>query len=272
MRIRKNARLGDSVPAEKLQPVVCQLNQSPWDVIPFGSHLIEFEYGGEDDSFAGNANGSAGNNSGGAVESVASPADAEFKSPPNIHNLVVHDNDDISDQNGIAQLDHKAADEENKTTSVGQCKNNQGKKQRQSIYEHDNLSSVRSSKKASAALGVARRTRAQNAKKAPSGTRNPYEFYYYSGFGPLWGKRRGGRNGGSNNKNEVVKANGGEDSTITEANGATIIRSPSTSSQIDTSGFDYDDDEMEEDYDNEEEGGKKRMRKPVKARSLKSLM
>ncbi|XP_028770381.1 uncharacterized protein LOC114727798 isoform X2 [Neltuma alba] len=270
MRIRKNARLGGSLPTEKLQPLVCQLNQSPWDVIPFGSDLIQFEYG-EDDSFAGNANGSAGN-SGGAVESVASPMDAELKSPPNIQHVVVHDNDDFSEQNGIAQPDYKAGGE-NKTTSCGQCKNNEAKKQGQSNHEHNNLSSARSKK--AAALAGARRTRAQSAKKAPSATSNPYEFYYYSGFGPLWGKRRGGRNGGLNNKNEV-KAKGGEDSTITEANGATI-QSPCSSSQIDTEGFDYADDEVEEDYDDEaEEGngesGKKRVRKPVKARSLKSLM
>ncbi|XP_054782371.1 uncharacterized protein LOC129289603 [Prosopis cineraria] len=273
MRIRKNASLGGSVPAEKLQPLVCQLNQSPWDVISFGTDLIQFGYG-EEDSLAGNANGSAGY-SGGAVESVTSQMDAELKSPPNIQNVVIHDNGDISEQAGIEQLDHKAV-KENKTTSCVQCKNNEDKKRGQP-YEHNNSSSMRS--KRSVALTGARRTRAQTSKKAPSGASNPYEYYYYSGFGPLWRTRRGDRNGGLNNKNEV-KAKGGESSTITEANGGTIRSSiHCSSSRIDTEGFDYaddDEDEVEEDYDEVEEengeSGKKRMRKPVKARSLKSLM
>ncbi|KAJ6729736.1 hypothetical protein OIU85_020624 [Salix viminalis] len=78
MRIRKNAKLSSLVfsPGSGAQPPqahVCQLNQSPWDVISFSqeiyypsSSLNQFE--GED-SF--NRNGSLGDSIG-VVESVAS--------------------------------------------------------------------------------------------------------------------------------------------------------------------------------------------------------
>ncbi|XP_057798157.1 uncharacterized protein LOC131014262 [Salvia miltiorrhiza] len=80
------------------------------------------------------------------------------------------------------------------------------------------------------------------AKKAPA-TSNPYEFYYYSGFGPRWGKRRG-------NKNSSIIKN-------VEMQAAAIDFT------------EYEDDE-EEARDNV--NGKKRVRKPIKARSLKSLL
>ncbi|KAG8389181.1 hypothetical protein BUALT_Bualt02G0202300 [Buddleja alternifolia] len=84
---------------------------------------------------------------------------------------------------------------------------------------------------------------------------NPHEFYYYSGFGPRWGKKRG-----ENSKN----------------NGSTTPKSveheheldPLILSRIIDEDFDYDEDEEEENRENT----KKRARKPIKARSLKSLM
>ncbi|KAL8505459.1 hypothetical protein ACS0TY_016633 [Phlomoides rotata] len=72
-------------------------------------------------------------------------------------------------------------------------------------------------------------------KKAPSS--NPNEFYYYSGFGPRWGKQRGETNMNNNRGNAE----------------------------------DYDNMEYNDDVE-EEEVGKKRARKPMIARSLKSLM
>ncbi|KAK4347350.1 hypothetical protein RND71_033689 [Anisodus tanguticus] len=80
------------------------------------------------------------------------------------------------------------------------------------------------------------------------------EFYYYSGFGPLWGKKRGPSTG-KNNAGEIYSC----DSTTHGAQ--------SSSSQMDNEGFDYIEDE------NDVENCKiKRARKPIKARSLKSLM
>lgn len=86
------------------------------------------------------------------------------------------------------------------------------------------------------------RGRPRRPKKSSSS-----EFYYYSGFGPLWGKKRGQ---------------------------STEKSVQSSSSQMDNEGFDYIEDD-EDDNDDEVENGKtkiKRARKPIKARSLKSLM
>ncbi|CAA0833400.1 Unknown protein [Striga hermonthica] len=90
-------------------------------------------------------------------------------------------------------------------------------------------------------------------KKSSSFSTNPYEFYYYSGFGPRWAKKRGTScdadddNGGTTNKRHEIER------------------------QKDYSDYDepnYDKLEEEE----EEKKERKRARKPIKARSLKSLM
>ncbi|KAI4355109.1 hypothetical protein L6164_003913 [Bauhinia variegata] len=302
MRIRKNGKLchlllsnGASVPLEAFQSHVCQLNQSPWDVIPFASDSPQFE--GED-SFTGNDSPA---DSIGAVESVASMMDSGDKSLPKIEDMVVDDGNDIGQKKAKAEDDNGDREEQNgiafdkgeekpshcqKTDGKGwQCKNQA--KDGQSFCEH-HLSLLRSynsgsynnnnpSKKAvvaaaaAAAAGV-RRARARAAKKSTSS--NPYEFYYYSGFGPLWGKRRGDRNGeGTKNESKIL-----ENSTITDtkATAATNVSpsatasTPSSSSQIEHEGFDYVDDDEEDDTNGD--SSKKRMRKPVKARSLKSLM
>ncbi|KAF2315283.1 hypothetical protein GH714_038698 [Hevea brasiliensis] len=100
MRIRKNAKLSSLVfshasEPEALQTHVCQLNQSPWDVIPFAQetcpsslHQLEGE-----DSF--NGNGSLGDSIG-AVESSAASLmeDSEDKVSikMRVDNMVIHDN------------------------------------------------------------------------------------------------------------------------------------------------------------------------------------
>lgn len=119
---------------------------------------------------------------------------------------------------------------------------------------------------AAAAVAGARRARARAAKKGSSS--NPYEFYYYSGFGPLWGRKRGDRGGADRSKRTEAKLldNATISTTVT-----TSQSTPSSSSQFDNNeDFDYMDDDDEDDANGD--SGKKRMRKPVKARSLKSLM
>ncbi|KAH6766651.1 hypothetical protein C2S52_017634 [Perilla frutescens var. hirtella] len=109
-----------------------------------------------------------------------------------------------------------------------------------------------------AAVDAPRRAR---PKKAPASA-NPYEFYYYSGFGPRWGKRRGeGRKNSSMPKNV-----GGDGDGSGEAEAEAVI------SNIEE--FDYEEyeDEDEEDEEESRDNGRKRVRKPIKARSLKSLL
>lgn len=119
-------------------------------------------------------------------------------------------------------------------------------------------------KKSAAGGTVTRRTRPARASKkvvsAAAGGSNPYEFYYYSGFGPLWGKKRRDR--------------GGEDCGRSSENTMGIRSNATTPSPSPSDELDYvdDDDDEEEEVDGDCDGGKKRMRKPVKARSLKSLM
>lgn len=126
------------------------------------------------------------------------------------------------------------------------------------VRSYSNVSHHASKKSVKPAAAAAEGPRRARPKKAPAAsTSNPYEFYYYSGFGPRWGKRRGenGKNdGGSMPKNVEEEA----------AAAAAISR---------TGIEDFDFDEFEDEDDEEEEmNGKKRVRKPIKARSLKSLL
>ncbi|KAG8389178.1 hypothetical protein BUALT_Bualt02G0202000 [Buddleja alternifolia] len=82
---------------------------------------------------------------------------------------------------------------------------------------------------------------------------NPHEFYYYSGFGPRWGKTRG----------ESSKNYGSSTPKILKHELDLLILS-----RIIDEDFNCAEDEDEENR----ESTKKRARKPIKARSLKSLM
>ncbi|KAK9749427.1 hypothetical protein RND81_02G124700 [Saponaria officinalis] len=124
---------------------------------------------------------------------------------------------------------------------------------------------------------------------------NPYQFYYYSGFGPSWGKRRGGTRFGpdpsncNGNGNDNGNDTPGCSSTTRESNMSEddeiIIMDDdenkgSNKSVIESFDsvlaakreLDYIDDEEDEDEDEDLLYGGKRARKPIKARSLKSLM
>ncbi|XP_065864215.1 uncharacterized protein [Euphorbia lathyris] len=261
MRIRKNANLSSLMfshasGTEPLQSHVCQLNQSPWDVIPFSqetypSSLHQLE--GED---SGNGNGSLGDSIG-AAESNSFPSLMEDREEEKVDKMVIDDNSEMEEQ--------EEQEEEMKIECDGKgwiCRN-EPKQGRHWMCEHhlksysNNLTSSSTAKKsvAAAAASSGRRGRAKAAKKGKSNSAsNPYEFYYYSGFGPLWGKRRGGE-------------------IMTKAPEIDGITRNTTSSSVDHfEDLDFlDEDDDDEDSDNGE-SGKKRMRKPVKARSLKSLM
>ncbi|KAE9595497.1 hypothetical protein Lal_00030970 [Lupinus albus] len=289
MRIRKNSKLspllfsfssssegGASFP---VQTHLCQLNQSPWDVIPFHSDSNQFE--GDDSFSAGNgagAGGSAGDSIG-VVESVASMAKlADMVMGDENHKREKMEIDDISEK-GVS----KSPCCEGFDAKGWSCKNEP--KHGQSFCRH-HLSIVRSDKKAAETAAVAaasaagRGSRARAGKKTSSSSSNPYEFYYYSGFGPLWGKRRGSERKGER-KGEGSKINNNAaaiDSTTMMMECENIIEE--TPNSDDNTTMDNNEEELdfvndndeEEDDANEDDNGKKRMRKPVKARSLKSLM
>ncbi|TKY63947.1 hypothetical protein E2542_SST13832 [Spatholobus suberectus] len=283
MRIRKNAKLspllfssclqGGSVPVETH---VCQLNQSPWDVIPFDSDSIQFQ---PDDSFTAGNNGSAGDSFGAVESSVASMMDADKTEHTTTRTIMADNNSKVAPNNGATSLASPCLGFDGKGWP---CKNEA--KQGQSFCEqHLSLSLPASyNNKKSQAQAQARRAKTRGAgKKAAAGaSSNPYEFYYYSGFGPLWGKRRGDRNGeGSRNgvnstmvgsDNAVAGTDDVVDDDINDSvvpSGVAVV--PSVSEMDNEGIIDYEDDDEEEVDD---DSGKKRMRKPVKARSLKSLM
>ncbi|KAL2575694.1 hypothetical protein GLYMA_16G034200v4 [Glycine max] len=307
MRIRKNAKLspllfssslssssssscvqGGSVP---LESHVCQLNQSPWDVIPFDSDSIQFKL---DDNFtAGNNNGSAVN-SFAAVQSVASMMDAGNKTT--CHSTVMVDLVAPTNIDATVNMTNPCQFHDDKGWP---CKNEAG--QGQSFCEQHlsyslltPLHHTSSKKSQPSATGTRRgKTRGAAGKKAAAvaaagASSNPYEFYYYSGFGPSWSKRRGDRNGGGEgSKNNSVGVEnstmvesenvvgGGADDVVDDINGnvASVEVVPSVSEMEHDGIIDYvDDDEEEEEEEVLDDSGKKRMRKPVKARSLKSLM
>ncbi|XVF73149.1 hypothetical protein PTKIN_Ptkin12aG0178400 [Pterospermum kingtungense] len=276
MRIRKNAKLSSVIYPQGSRPEtvhVCELNQSPWDAIPFSQEpdpSFLYNQFQAQDSF--NGNGSLGDSIG-AVESVTSILESEEKAIMNVEGMVIHDNNDDNDDGTkmAKQIGFKSQceeyEEEKQSGLLKSCNSNN---------DSGNPSSLTAKKAADKnnQLSVNRRGRARTAKKGSKSASNPYEFYYYSGFGPLWGKRRGGGSGGEISRNNIIEeAKEGENcSAITTQNNTT----PSSSSRInDNEGFDYvddDDDEEEEEDDENGDSGKKRMRKPIKARSLKSLM
>ncbi|KAF2291145.1 hypothetical protein GH714_020344 [Hevea brasiliensis] len=304
MRIRKNANLSSLVFShasgpEVLQTHVCQLNQSPWDVIPFAqeaypSSLHQFE--GED-SF--NGNGSLNDSIGAVESSVASlMEEAEDKAAikMRVDNMVIDDNyemegipekkrvfDDYEEMKIVNEFKFKKGEKIqccNKTDGKGwHCKNEP--REGHSMCDHHLLKSYASnnnvtcclglptspsSKKQDKAIAGGRRGRAKAAKKGSSSSSNPYEFYYYSGFGPLWGKRRGDRGEGNKSGVKEIEINGITIGDISTTQNTTPSSTPSPIEHHEE--FDYVD---EDDSDNSD-SGKKRMRKPVKARSLKSLM
>lgn len=123
-----------------------------------------------------------------------------------------------------------------------------------------------------------------------SNNNDPNAYYYYSGFGPSWSKRRGD-NGGSksmsrrNYNSSAVKIgekNGSRNSnasrviTIEDMDDDKIVSKNKVVSVVETvvdETLDYIDDDFD-DTDDDDGGGllPKRPRKPIKARSLKSLM
>lgn len=263
MRIRKNAQLasrgylsGSGYPNRQVH--VCQLNQSRWDAMSFGAEpeetrpdpysppRLQLQFDGGDNSYPGN--GSLGDSIG-AIESVASMIDSEGNAPIDtgiVSSLI----DNISEDNNNHNEEVKFSLEE--TTRPNRPKN--GKR----IAEKQ------------ARLGRRGRPRTTKRGGAPAPASNPYEFYYYSGFGPLWGKRRGEKGvGGYVSRSDNKKDGDNESRVVTHYSNSTSSFESESDRVDDNERLDFIDDDDDEEF---EDDGRKRMRKPVKARSLKSLM
>ncbi|GAB4844508.1 hypothetical protein Ancab_037887 [Ancistrocladus abbreviatus] len=298
MRIRKNAKLSasiivgsSSIPPENLQAHVCQLNRSPWDVLfsspppPHSSSYYRFE---GDDSFAVN----------GSLDDSIAAVEISFVSTNG--GMTKVEQMELEGSDGSVQIEARNA----KTTF---CNKTDGKgwqyqraaKEGHSLCNH-HLSQLRSchqdkpptpsplsaaattsAKKLEKAAGAPPKRRGR-PRKTPVVATNPNEFYYYSGFGPRWGKKRGGSNSSKAELEKIVETEGNDNTSGVVAGASTSSSSQDRFDNIvmeSVEELDYIDDEDDEEEIGGGAGGgdggelcRKRGRKPIKARSLKSLM
>jgi len=103
---------------------------------------------------------------------------------------------------------------------------------------------------------------------------NSNEFYYYSGFGPSWRKQRKGdsKSEGEDNKSVLELGSTSSDNVKVNVGNNKVVASVDANVVPSLEGLDYVED-YEDDYDDSgDDNGNRRTRKPVKERSLKSLM
>ncbi|RHN39867.1 hypothetical protein MtrunA17_Chr8g0348581 [Medicago truncatula] len=254
MRIRKNAKLSPllftcsssllqngSFSPQNLQTHICQLNQSPWDVIPFvsnsSSSIHQFE--DEEDGFKN------GDSFGAFDESVASMMETEVV--------------DVDNKPGIETFDMMVFDD-NKVVN-----NNGGSSK-----------GLKRNSNGGGSIEAPRRCRGRPKKSlvgSASGS-NSNEFYYYSGFGPSRRKQRKGdcKSEGEDNKSVVELGSTSSDNVKVNVGDNNVVPSVDANVVTCSEGLDCVED-YEDDYDDSgDDNGNRRTRKPVKERSLKSLM
>lgn len=269
MRIRKHAKISSLLyatssldPGTLPQGHICQLNQSPWDVMNFSPPRPSPPptppsqvYG--NNCFAGNGSSRY------SIGVIRREWTNEFNKA-----MKCEYSGSISGGAASDEMEQEACTSP-KDNSIILCCKTDGKSWQcrreaakgNSLCEHhllmvrghSNYNSSHSATKNSEKSSVETRGRPRSKKRAAPSLSNPNEFYYYSGFGPWWGKKRGEV---SKNMNEELNM-------------------PKNDLEDDKEASSFEDDCLDEDEDEEEKNeniGKKRGRKPIKARSLKSLM
>ncbi|KAI8571953.1 hypothetical protein RHMOL_Rhmol01G0161000 [Rhododendron molle] len=255
---------------------ICPLNQSPWDVLSFppDSPSSPFQVDEEESNYT--ANGSSANSLG-AVESVASMRISMDMEDKNVNH----------NKNGIGLgFGNGGTISCCKTVGKGlKCKIEAWKghslcqhhlphqlRVYDSLSAHPSAGAKKLEKPVNAPISCRGRPRkVQVPPPPPPKVVNPYEFYYYSGFGPQWGRKRGVSHIA---KSERVE----EEEKEKEINVKERVPHSSillSSSEMDSDEFDYVEDKKKEDEEYNANAKKKKMRrgrKPIKARSLKSLM
>ncbi|GMH00496.1 hypothetical protein Nepgr_002335 [Nepenthes gracilis] len=297
MRIRKNAKLSasivfgsssSSIPPGSLQAHMCQLNRSPWDVLSFSpvSSHISYQAGG-DDSLG--AYGSLGDSIA-AADSESMKLSCEYEEKAMFEGAGKRENGapTVKRENGGGKVvlcnktDGKGWQCQRAAREGGSlCEHHLAQlrfyHQNQSCFSYPADTASKKPEKASSTVPAVPKKRGRPRKTAVPPT-NPNEFYYYSGFGPRWGRKRGGSK--DSEKEIRSTANTDDDVDDNNANGNNCAAGGSThslSSDIvmeDTEELDYIDDDDEENSGGPDDGEicRKRVRKPIKARSLKSLM
>ncbi|KAF9615310.1 hypothetical protein IFM89_022726 [Coptis chinensis] len=303
MRIRKHARISSLSPPCSLIPCssssssapathVCELSRSPWDVIAFTSKSPWDEYQVKlEDKYM---------NYIGEEDSVY-----VFKSAQHCWGDEVvlkrvkreEQDDDLEEEeeeeekkkcSGLVDYDSEEEEQEEEKR-IGVCNKTDGKgwyckkeaKEGNPLCEHhliqlksynysDYTHSRGKSSQVKPPVGATTTATIAANKRRNRGrvsSASPSEFYYYSGFGPSWSKKRSKK--GNEIKVKDVEMEAVDSDTNAEA---------SSSSMVHVANYhDYDsddDDQFEEDVCDDSDDDtvrKKRVRKPIKERSLNSL-
>ncbi|KAF3667098.1 putative pentatricopeptide repeat-containing protein-like [Capsicum annuum] len=297
MRIRKHAKVSPLFYTCSVFPGahLCQLNQSPWDVITFPDDdnninqqplLVappppppppsssSYQLDGYD-SCAVNETFCDSQQS---ITSLKRDDNGETKKMNFLDNKVA----DVPADSNDFEKDEKMGDGDNSVTTIREAKGghnlcehhfSQGKK-------HCSSNKVQYSTTAAAAGSNSdtevKQTVVAAAEITPSSHGRPHrpkkssssEYYYYSGFGPLWGKKRGPSTGKKKNTTPPAAAA----AEIYSSHESTTHGEQSSSPQMDNEGIEHVKDEDDDAEEVENCKLIKRARKPIKARSLKSLM
>ncbi|CDP08782.1 unnamed protein product [Coffea canephora] len=280
MRIRKHAKISPLLyassslkPGTVIQTHVCQLNQSPWDVMTFPppdpstlppppAFLVDkdhsyFPNGLLSDHIAADQRLRFGRVfiGGVFVNYILSPG-------PKVKR------DDIAAGGKFQQKESLRSKKEEEDEVFDRKIDGKGWQCRKKVKNQQPFCQRHLAPQPSASVKKSESGRRARPKK-PASSSNPYEFYYYSGFGPRWGKKRGAAAAAAAMKEEPYTSHDSSSENTSSRNNNII-------EQV----LDYVEDDDEDDYDNysklddDENGemGRKRARKPIKARSLKSLM
>ncbi|KAM3251091.1 putative protein isoform X1 [Capsicum annuum] len=249
MRIRKHAKVSPLFYTCSVFPGahLCQLNQSPWDVITFP----------DDD-----------NNINQQPLLVAPPPPP---APPSSSSYQLDGYDSCavnetfcdSQQSREAKGGHNLC-EHHFSQGKKHCSSNKVQYSTTAAAAGSNSDTeVKQTVVAAAEITPSSHGRPHRPKKSSSS-----EYYYYSGFGPLWGKKRGPSTGKKKNTTPPAAAA----AEIYSSHESTTHGEQSSSPQMDNEGIEHVKDEDDDAEEVENCKLIKRARKPIKARSLKSLM
>ncbi|KAL5727292.1 hypothetical protein ACHQM5_000506 [Ranunculus cassubicifolius] len=285
MRIRKQLRISSPPQIVPNSPAthVCELNRSLWDVIPLTTLQSEYGFQAEDeDEYTYHTVGEEPVYS---PDSIASLYGNKLVKNVKRDEVLEEGYDEMEEESEIYRRPYvrKKGKKKNEVFNYVRCAKTDGKgwqcktkaKEGELLCEHHlvqlqnyahnyNYTSRKTVKdKKVPAKSILAANRKRNSGRISSNS--PADYYFYSGFGPWKTKRRGAV--------ETKK----EDEELVDAN---TDQTSSSSSLRDSKTHDRNNDNpdigvdymYEDDSDEDDEGGEKRIRKPIKARSLKSLL
>ncbi|GJR41285.1 hypothetical protein Tco_1216969 [Tanacetum coccineum] len=277
MRIRKNAKFSSfyhtnlsNVNSEKCELqtksfLSCELNQSPWDIINSSSLDLLYQFDDNEDYYNVNLDGSGSLTDSTDFLSVASWTSGLGESE-NVNDS--GENLGFKEVMKCEILDEikLCGERDEEGWQCGNVVRNGNEVCDYHLCEAQDYSVWTTKKKSEPVSGPATERRPRRYRKKP--TTNPLEYYYYSGFGPAWGKKRGSVDTAPNGYNEASLA---DHMNVQEEKGLRF-----EPEMVDVGSMKAESGYMDVDGDvgKGKVGiiGKKRGRKPIKERSLKSLM